>query len=493
MKLGYIIGSATTQEATALLEKKIRTGHYVVLEYDDEKVLGLITNTYTGSPLLDNNLNDVQLIEKIKQFNNSIPYYIKAKIKLLCKLDEKLSQPDLPPVAGTPVRLAREDELKNVFSTGSIRIGKLIGTNVEVKIKLNSLARHLAILAATGSGKSNTVAVLSSRIAEIGGSVLIFDYHGEYFESDIPKLNNIIPKINPLNLTVSEFATLLQIRENATIQYRIFRRAYKEFIEEVKQGLQEGTLSYTDLNEKFAPMLEEKVSKMETKSRKDSRDEVLNKIEDFVDKYSDIIDFTFGDVINKLKLGMVNVVNLSSLDEDAIDAIVAHYLRRILNARKENKVKGKGGLKFPIIIVIEEAHVLLSKDTNTLTKEWASRIAREGRKFGVSLVIVSQRPKGLDENILSQMTNKIILKMVEPTDKKYVLETSDNLSEDLVEGLSSLDTGEAIIVGNIVRLPAIVKIDKFEGKLLGSDPDLLEEWKRANEEEDLHSDIASWG
>ncbi|MCG2909864.1 MAG: DUF87 domain-containing protein, partial [Stygiolobus sp.] len=175
MKIGYIIGSATTQEATALLEKKIRTGHYVVLEYDDEKVLGLITNTYTGSPLLDNNLNDVQFIEKIKQFNNSIPYYIKAKIKLLCKLDEKLSQPDLPPVAGTPVRLAREDELKNVFSTGSIRIGKLIGTNAEVKIKLNSLARHLAILAATGSGKSNTVAVLSSRIAEIGGSVLIFD------------------------------------------------------------------------------------------------------------------------------------------------------------------------------------------------------------------------------------------------------------------------------------------------------------------------------
>ena len=492
--IGYIVGSATIDEATALLEKKIRNGYYVVVEYDNEKVLGLVTQILTGSPLLDNNLSDIEFIQKIKSFNNSIPYYIKAKIKLLCKLDGSFSRPDIPPVAGSPIRLATEEELRSVFSNGEIRLGKVIGTNVEVRIRLNSLARHLAILAATGSGKSNTVAVLSSRIAEKGGSVLIFDYHGEYFDSDIPRLNQIEPKINPLKLTASEFATLLEIRENASVQYRIFRRAFKEFIEEVNEGISNNTLSITDLNKNFVQMLTEKVMDVsKNEKRKDSRDEVINKIEDFADRYGDLIDFSFGDVINKLKLGSVNVVNLSSLDEDGIDAVVAHYLRRILNARKENKIKKSGGLKFPIIIVIEEAHVLLSKDETTLTKHWAGRIAREGRKFGVGLVIVSQRPKGLDENILSQMTNKIILKMVEPTDKKYVLETSDNLSEDLVEELSSLDTGEAIIVGNIVKLPAIVKIDKFEGKLAGSDPDLLKEWREVEEAEESHEDTAYWG
>ncbi|TRM86120.1 hypothetical protein DJ521_06255, partial [Sulfolobus sp. E3] len=145
------------------------------------------------------------------------------------------------------------------------------------------------------------------------------------------------------------------------------------------------------------------------------------------------------------------------------------------------------------ISVIEEAHVFLSKNENTLTKYWASRIAREGRKFGVGLVIVSQRPKGLDDNILSQMTNKIILKIVEPNDKKYILESSDNLSEDLVEQLSSLDVGEAIIIGKIVKLPAIVKIDKFEGKLLGADPDMLKEWKNAEEEENSISGFVNFG
>ena len=493
--VGYVIGSATTQEATVLLEQKVRAGYYVILEYEDEKVLGLVTLVTTGSPLLDDNLNDIELVQRVKQIGNNIPIYMKAKVKLLCKINgNDLAQPDLPPVAGTPVRLATEDELKKIFSDGTIRIGELIGKNIEVKLRVNSLTRHLAILAATGSGKSNTVAVLSSRLSEQNGSVLIFDYHGEYYGSEIKNLNNIEPKINPLSLTPAEFATLLEIRDNATIQYRILRKAFKSFLTEVKEKLKEGNVDYEDLNKNFMTNLTNKVEEVsKNEKRKDSRDEVINKIEDFLDRYGDIVDFTTGDVIEKIKLGKVNVVNLSSLDEDGIDAIVSHYLRRVLSSRKDNKAKGKGGLRYPVILVIEEAHVLLSKDSNTLTKHWAGRIAREGRKFGVGLIIVSQRPKGIDENILSQMTNKIILKMVEPSDKKYILEASDNLSEDIVEGLSSLDVGEAVIVGNIVRIPAIVKIDKFEGKLAGSDPNLLEEWKKAKEEMEDHSDVLSWG
>jgi len=493
--IGYVVGSANTQEATVLLEQKVRAGYYVILEYENEKVLGLVTLVTTGSPLLDDNLNDIELVQRVKKIGNNIPTYMKAKVKLLCKLDgDRLAQPDLPPVAGTPVRLASDDELRKIFSDGTIRIGKLIGRDIEVKIRVNSLTRHLAILAATGAGKSNTVAVLASRIAEQNGSVLIFDYHGEYYESEINNLNNIEPKINPLYLTPAEFATLLQIRENAIIQYRILRRAFKSFIDEIKEKIKEGNINYEELNKNFANNLIDKVNKVTiNEKRKDSKEEVLNKIEDFIDRYGEIIDFTTGDVIEKIKLGKVNVVNLSSLDEDAIDAVVSHYLRRILTARKDNKVKGKGGLRFPVILVIEEAHVLLSKDENTLTKYWAGRIAREGRKFGVGLVIVSQRPKGIDENILSQMTNKIVLKIIEPSDKKYILEASDNLSEDIVEGLSSLDVGEAVIVGNIVRIPAIVKIDKFEGKLAGSDPNLLEEWKKAKEEMEEYSDVLNWG
>jgi DNA helicase HerA-like ATPase len=494
MIIGYIIGTATTQEATMLAKEPVRLGRYVILEYDNLKVLGLITAVTRGSPLINDSMDDVEILDDMT-FVNQIPRYIKAEIKLVFDFNSS-SQPDIPPIAGTPVRFAEENELKNLFSEGDISIGKLIGTNVPVKIKINSLARHLAILAATGSGKSNTVAVISQRISNIGGSVIIFDYHGEYYNSDIQFLNPIDPKLNPRYLAAREFSALLEIPRNASIQYRILRRAFTEYQKEIEEKINSGSIDMSQLNDSFIDDIEEKIDEQlkdeQQKRAKDPADEVKNKLEEFAERYAGVIDLTAPDITLQIKTHRVNVVDISHLDEDAMDAIVSHYLRKILECRKNYKRKGKG-LSFPVISVIEEAHVFLSKVDNTLTKNWAGKIAREGRKFGVGLIIVSQRPKGLDENILSQMTNKIILKIVEPNDKKYILDASDNLSEDLVNQLSALDTGEAIIIGNLVKIPAFVKIDRFEGKLGGSDPDMIGEWQKVEEENRINSTAADFG
>ncbi|ARM75000.1 DNA double-strand break repair helicase HerA [Acidianus manzaensis] len=492
MIIGYVIGDASPQQATILAEKPIRLGLYTIIEYDGEKVLGMITDVTRGSPMIDGNTIDIKLIERLNKIDSTIPHYIKGVVKLLYDLNTD-SQPDLPPIAGSPVRLAEEEELNKIFSEGDLSLGRLIGANVPVKVKVSALSRHLAILAATGSGKSNTVAVLSQRIANLKGSVLIFDYHGEYSRSDLNPLNVIEPRLNPLYLTAREFATLLEIKGNAPIQYRILRRAFVQYQNEIKKKIQDGQIDYEELNDNFVSDLESIIdSEQEKGNKKDSLDEVKNKLEEFADKYSGIIDLTSKDIISNLKTHNVNVVDISPLDEDTMDAIVSHYLRRILDARKEYKRKGNG-LKFPVITVIEEAHVFLSKTDDTLTKFWASRIAREGRKFGVGLIIVSQRPKGLDENILSQMTNKIILRIVEPSDKKYVLEASDNLSEDLVNQLSSLGVGEALVIGNLVKIPAVLKIDKFAGLLGGSDPNMIEEWEKADEEYSINKGFADFG
>jgi len=494
MIVGYIIGTATTQEATMLAKEPVRLGRYVILEYDNLKVLGLITAVTRGSPLINDSMDDVEILDDMT-FVNQIPRYIKSEIKLVFDFNSG-SQPDIPPIAGTPVRFAEDDELKKLFSDGDISIGKLIGTKVPVKIKINSLARHLAILAATGSGKSNTVAVISQRISNIGGSVLIFDYHGEYYNSDIQFLNPIDPKLNPRYLAAREFSTLLEIPRNAPIQYRILRRAFTEYQKEIEEKINSGEIDMSQLNDSFVDDIERIINDIlkddQQKKAKDSADEVKNKLEEFAERYAGIIDLTAPDITLQIKTRRVNVVDISHLDEDAMDAIVSHYLRKILECRKNYKRKGKG-LSFPVISVIEEAHVFLSKIDNTLTKIWAGKIAREGRKFGVGLIIVSQRPKGLDENILSQMTNKIILKIVEPNDKKYILDASDNLSEDLVNQLSALDTGEAIIIGNLVKIPAFVKIDRFEGRLGGADPDMIGEWQKAEEEDKLNSTAADFG
>jgi len=482
MIIGYVIGEASPQEALMLAESPVRVGRYVILEYDGAKVLGLITQVTRGSPFLDLSTNDVKIVQRLRDFETAIPQFVKAVIKLLYDMNSG-SQPDLPPSPGTPVRFANDDELREIFSGGDIVIGHIIGMTIPVTIKVNSLSRHLAILAATGSGKSNTVAVLSQSIAEIGGAVIIFDYHGEYYTSDIKPLNIIEPKLNPLHLKPREFATLLEIRGNAHIQYRFLRRAFTEYVKKVRDMIKEGTVDYQSLNSSFVQDMEREIDAILNgegegkgqRSQKEAADEVKNKLDEFVDRYGNLIDLTAPDITSRIKHATVNVVDISHLDEDGMDAVASHYLRKLLDSRKEYKTKGSG-LRFPVITIIEEAHVFLSKNQDTLTKYWASKIAREGRKFGVSMIIVSQRPKGLDENILSQMTNKIILRIVEPTDKKYVLEASDNLTEDLVEQLSSLGTGEAIVIGGLVRLPAFVKIAKFKGKLGGADPDMKGEW-----------------
>ena len=476
-KIGYVIGESGIQEATLLVKNEnVRVGEYVVLEYNNKKILSLIISLTAGSPIFDDKTYDVQMVEQFDSLDK-VPTYTKAKIKLLCNLNN-LSQPDQPPPPLTPARLATDAELRKFASNGDVVIGKLIGTNVEVKIDVNQLFKHLAILAATGSGKSNTVAILSSRIAELGGTTMIFDYHGEYYESDIKMLEVIKPVINPLYLTASEFARLLYVNEKrAHIQYRLLRKTFTLLKEDIWKWLKEGKISVSELNEdSFATKFEEyleKIAKGEHGSNDKRVDEVMDKFEDFMDRYGSLINFAVGDITQRMKEGKANVVNISELADDSIaDAVISHYLRRVLQARKDQKIKG-GGLEYPVFIIIEEAHVFLSNKEKTLTKEWAGRIAREGRKFGVGLVIVSQRPKGIDENILSQMTNKIILRIVEPSDQKYVLDASDNLTEDLVNSLASLDVGEALIIGGLTRIPLMVKIDKFEGKLGGNNPKIF--------------------
>ncbi|BCU67658.1 hypothetical protein HS7_10950 [Sulfolobales archaeon HS-7] len=479
--IGYTIGEANVLYAHALVSKA-RMGTYVILSYDEGEVLGLITSVVRGSRLIGDDFSDLETLGKIREFDNAKTTYMKANIRLIMDLS-KGTTPDTPPPPGTPVKLAGDDVLRNLLqdsNDATITIGNLIGNeDVPVNINIRYLAsRHLAILAATGSGKSNTVAVLSSGIAEIGGCIVIYDYHGEYINSDIREKHVIQPFINPLYLTSSEIAELMNIRENATNQQRVLRKAIKSLRGNIEKGV--------DSNSEFTQLLSDAIEAKGERSEKGYGEDkkaitdLLNKIEDFEDRYAYILRWDAPPVTSNLMLGRVNIVNLEGLDDNVIDAVISHYLKNILEARKAYK-HGRQGLPFPVINVIEEAHIFLSNTDNTLTKYWASRIAKEGRKFGTSLIIVSQRPKGLDPGILSQMTNKIVMKIVEPEDQKYIMSSSDNLSEDLINQLPALAVGQAIIVGMIVRIPVLAKIRKFEGVLGGADPDVMAEWSKAKE------------
>jgi DNA helicase HerA-like ATPase len=347
----------------------------------------------------------------------------------------------------------------------------------------------------TGAGKSNTVSVIVDGLLRVNGSVLIFDMHSEYVNTEfgMGKVNVIKPQINPLYLSFAELKKLSNIPSNAYVQERYFRKAYKSAQKTLTKGLTTGKDFLGLIEGKLESWIVEAEADSEGNSGnstnaadKKSITDVLNKLQHMRDKYGNILSLEARDVTDNIELGKANIMDLGPVDEFASDVIVSHVLRNVLKSRKEYLRTGNG-IGFPIFTILEEAHILAPQNRTTESKLWISRIAREGRKFGVGLCLVSQSPKSLDSDALSQANNMIILRLVEPTDQNHVQRASESLSDDLIAQLPSLNIGEAIVLGLMTKIPTLVKVDEFQGKVSGGDLNIVEEWSRSieNNEKDL--------
>ena len=204
--------------------------------------------------------------------------------------------------------------------------------------------------------------------------------------------------------------------------------------------------------------------------------------------YSNIFDNNIGNILTSIKIGHANVLDLSQSDESIANVLVSHIMRNALQMRK-NAVHGKykKTLDFPVFFVLEEAHILAPNKRDSDSKRWIQRVAREGRKFGLGLCLVSQSPKTVDHDALSQMNNMIILRLVEPEDQRHVQSASESLSQDLINQLPSLNVGEAIVLGLMSRVPTLVKINQFKGRIHGDDMDIVSYFAdiKQNEEDEI--------
>lgn len=155
----------------------------------------------------------------------------------------------------------------------------------------------------------------------------------------------------------------------------------------------------------------------------------------------------------------ITILDLSGIPSSALNDLIGALLRILYDALFWARKLPEGGRERPLLIVLEEAHTYLGKENSSTAAMAVKRIAKEGRKYGVGLMVVSQRPSEIDSTILSQCGTIFAMRLANDTDRGHVTgAASDNL-KGLFEMLPVLRTGEAIIVGEAVSLPVRTLIE----------------------------------
>ncbi|MEM3629417.1 MAG: ATP-binding protein [Candidatus Micrarchaeia archaeon] len=483
--LGIVVGEAQPHKFTFLAKRGVRVGEYVTVEASEGRILGLVEASTVRSSLLNTADNYYTALEgkNVASKNVRDKGYI-ALVRTMGLLEDLkkgvINIPSLAPEPGSEVMEASYYDLREVFCKEEIqwaKIGVLLrDSKIPVSINIDKLAsRHLAILATTGGGKSNLLALLAKKISEVNGTMIIFDYHGEYSGLNILNVTHSPARINPKLMDSDKLADLLEVRESASVQRTILSKTLKENV-----------VNAEDFWNTVLQNLEQ--LRNDTKDKQEAR--AAARLQEIIEmalrRMKPILDPDMGDPLDQIKPYHVNILDMSEFTERQADVVVSFYLDRVLEDRKrakrlktsnEGKSEVKPRFMEPVVCAIEEAHVFIPNDIETETKYIASKIAREGRKFGVALIIVSQRPSRVDQDVLSQMGSFAIMRIIQPRDQAYISEVCETISEELVKYLPSLNVGETILLGQWVSLPSLAKIYKVEEKVMGADISAVNEWK----------------
>jgi DNA helicase HerA-like ATPase len=190
----------------------------------------------------------------------------------------------------------------------------------------------------------------------------------------------------------------------------------------------------------------------------------------------------------------ITILDLSGVPSSVLVRLIGSILRIVYEALYWSREKTEGGVLRPLLVVMEEAHRYVSPDSGNVAADIVKRIAKEGRKYGVGAMLVSQRPSEIDETILSQCGTLIALRLSNPADRARVKGAlPDNLS-GLMDLLPVLRTGETIISGEAARLPVRCRVSLPPADRLprSSDPEVSAAWRTRRVAEGYDRMVASW-
>ncbi|MBI5228283.1 ATP-binding protein [Candidatus Micrarchaeota archaeon] len=461
--LGTIITteqSPSTTEFTFVVNgAKVLKGQYVQVPMQDGGMIFGFVNEITKANRYFERPESVAEFEKGSGIKSNFPVdsweYELALVKILGKFAaNKFARVFHPPSPGMKIYEAENSILKSFlgFDEKGLDIGTIEHHDVPAKLSLTRLVqKHLAILAMSGAGKSHLASVLLeellSRKKEDGRiAVVAIDIHGEYlgFAHD-PSLGRQCTLVDcaelrfPLKKLSTE--TIAQwVPDLSAPQREVLRQVLGLLKAKKDQGF-----SFKELIEAVDAS---DVSKDEVKR---ALKRTLNELKNY--------RFLSRKTENP-KLGTLRPGNMLILDFSAIDSLrkkqilVSLIAKRLFMLRKKNKIP-------PFLLLIEEAHNFArekAEERDAVSRSIIETIAREGRKFGAAICLISQRPVNLSTTALSQCNTHIILRVTNPNDLDHIQMSSEGIDSRVAKSITSLKVGEALIVGEAVNYPVFVSV-----------------------------------
>lgn len=438
---------------------------------------------------------------------------------------------DLLPTVNNDVFAVLPDTIDKVyesFAEGNFSVGELsLIKNQEAKINLDSfLSRHAAVLGQTGGGKSWTVASLLQSISKFPKStVVLFDLHNEYKTAfgDYAEYINAGDLEFPYWLMRSdELLGLMVDRAESAAPNQIAK--FKELLQGAKESHAENqalnipkitidTPIYFDFNsiiDKFRELDVQTVTGSSGKPIKgplngdftrllmriDSR--LNDKRYDLIFKPNTYNTSASMEVLFRKILGeetnpkKIVIVDMSAIPFDVRNSVISLILRCLFDfAYWYKKVNSKA---YPVSVFCDEAHIYFNdKDPNSeAARLSAERISKEGRKYGISLTVISQRPREVSATILSQCNTFLCLRISNPEDQSYVKSLPPDSIRGIVSMFSNLRRGECILLGDSVIMPTRIKIRKPDPTPNSDDCSFYKEWNLPHEEIHFSPVLDAW-
>jgi DNA helicase HerA-like ATPase len=416
--------------------------------------------------------------------------------------------PRIPPNPGDPVFLASSETLANVLSprrvedVGSAHVGSLLTRSAgEVPVVLSIkdvVSTHLAILASTGAGKSYTAGVLVEELMRPynRAAVLIVDPHGEYdtlrsieddkifhgedgYQPEVKIFTHDRVKVRVSTLTEADIKYLLPEGTSDKMLHYL-SQAYRKLT--AGERGERGLWGYQDLRDAVTAEKYGEDDGRGSGGNVGSIDALLWRLDNRFDRPDSIFSDNEHISLNELfKPGRCTVLQLSDIEQNEQQVVVATLLRRVNKARMAT-VRGdaqagtENHLPYPVFALLEEAHRFAPAGQTVVSTNILKQILSEGRKFGVGIGLITQRPGKLDQDVLSQCMTQIIMRIVNPIDQDTVAKSVEGAGRQLLDELPALTKGQAVISGVGVNTPVMCRVRERITRHGGETFDAPAEW-----------------